>query len=183
MRVQKALMTMAIVAACNDRSAELTETSAAANDDDCAMCGPDEWCDWSDDRCGEGVGRGTCRPRPPPCNLVLRYTCACDGKVYGNECAAQQHGVDVAAGGGCEVPKWLRPCGYNYCEAEPVGYCAEMLPAARGEASTFKCERFPWNCAAHDCSCIEGLPCAQPCLPAEDGCFELTCPPVAPSTT
>ncbi|MCY1057553.1 hypothetical protein [Nannocystis sp. SCPEA4] len=183
MRVQKALMAAVIATACNDRAAEPTKTSAAANDDDCAMCGPDEWCDWSDDLCGEGVGRGTCRPRAPPCKLVLRYTCACDGKVYRNECDAQQHGVDVAASGECEVPKGLHPCGYTLCEAEPPGYCIETPPAARGEAGTFNCKRFPWDCGAQDCSCVEGFPCAETCVPAEDGWFELTCPPAASSTT
>lgn len=65
-------------------------------------CAADEYCDYANNQCGIADGAGTCKPRPEVCTDIYQPTCACDGKVYSNECDAASHGVDVSANGSCE---------------------------------------------------------------------------------
>jgi len=66
-------------------------------------CGADEYCDYADNDCGLAIadGWGTCKPRPQFCTAILSPKCACDGVVYGNECEAARHGVDVSVNDNC----------------------------------------------------------------------------------
>jgi hypothetical protein len=65
-------------------------------------CADDEYCDYTNNKCGIADGSGTCKPRPEACTDIYSPVCACDGKVYGNECDAAVHGFDVSANGQCE---------------------------------------------------------------------------------
>lgn len=69
------------------------------------VCGKDHWCDFPDDAaCGIGnAGKvhGTCKLRPRICGRVYMPVCACNGKSYGNACAARAAGTDVLHTGKC----------------------------------------------------------------------------------
>jgi hypothetical protein len=65
-------------------------------------CRPGEWCDYPDGSfCGGDDTTGICQPRPEACDLLLDPVCGCDGVTYGNECAANSAGVDIASRGEC----------------------------------------------------------------------------------
>ncbi|MFP6866611.1 MAG: Kazal-type serine protease inhibitor domain-containing protein, partial [Roseibacillus sp.] len=62
-----------------------------------ADCGATDYC-FSENGCNSA---GTCQPRPVFCTLELRPVCGCDGRTYGNACAAASAGVNIASEGAC----------------------------------------------------------------------------------
>jgi hypothetical protein len=64
-----------------------------------ADCSTGDFCEKTEGDCG---GTGMCMAKPFACPLFVSPVCGCDKKTYTNYCYAQQAGVSLAYGGGCE---------------------------------------------------------------------------------
>ncbi|MDI1478477.1 hypothetical protein [Polyangium sp. y55x31] len=139
------------------------------------VCGPDEWCDFPNDRCGDTDLTGICKPRPSGCPDAYFPTCACDGTVYGNPCDAAQAGQDVSDLGNCMPPEGRFSCGHNFCDLA-TEYCQKTTSDVGGYPDSFHCEPLPAGCNPPLCGCLND-PCVQfSCDDTSSGGILVTCP-------
>lgn len=138
-------------------------------------CGATEYCDFVNNRCGDGDQQGTCKPRPQACPLVIGPPiCGCDGQVHTGECAAYVTGTDLNASGRCPLESTQFACGYAQCELA-MQYCQHTRPASGPEV--FACVSLPSTCAGGpSCGCLTGEPCGTRCTGDAQSGLTLTCP-------
>ncbi len=111
---------------------------------------------------GDCEGMGQCEARPEICLAVEDPVCGCDGRTYGNACAAASFGVNVAYKGLCEQAY----CWSNKeCSEDEYCYFADCA------LETGKCQPRPEICTfIYDpvCGC-DGQTYSNSCVAASQG--------------
>lgn len=137
------------------------------------MCAPTEYCDWTDDACGESGGTGTCKPRPMACPELYAPVCACDGTVQSSDCSANGAGSDIDTEGACTPPAGLFLCGAHFC-AVGQQYCERTLSDVGGYPDSTMCKDLPAGCM--NCACLANVNCGNTCQDVSGGGSIVTCP-------
>lgn len=161
-----------------DTSAGSAETGPGGLGCGEAICTASEWCNWSDDACGEGAsGMGTCEPLPEGCDDSYMPVCGCDGMVYSNVCYASMVGVDLAAEGECDAPEGYFRCGYTFCSLE-TEFCQVQVSDIGGFGDSYSCMTPMMECVGGiTCDCLTEEFCFDfGCNPTADGGVEIICP-------
>jgi hypothetical protein len=168
---------VALAAAC-DGGDETVGPGAACGGRGGAMCGADQYCDFTTNLCGTNDVTGVCRPRPASCPqlLVAEPTCGCDQRVYSSPCDANLAGTDLNQAGTCPLGTGAFACGYRQCN-RTTEYCEHDVSDVGGLPDDFECRGLPSACGgAPSCGCLAGQTCAAQCAGSGASGLTLTCP-------
>jgi hypothetical protein len=138
-------------------------------------CNTSTYCDYMDNRCGDGVGTGMCRTRVQVCAAVIDQVCGCDGQIYNTVCAASAAGVDIDETGGCAAPSGTFACGPRFC-MKGTQFCERTFGGPAGAAGGFICRPLPSACTTPaTCACLSATTCGGTCTMSSAGDLTTTC--------
>ena len=143
-------------------------------------CAADEYCDFPDDRCGDGEA-GVCEKRGEACSDGALIICSCDGKAEYAGCQTLNgfdQNIDATTCTDLSAPlEEVFACGDRFCRTG-VSYCQRAVSDVSDEPDVYSCEFLPSACpdTGATCACLTGEPCGSICDDAGAGAVTLTCP-------